>query len=366
MSRALQLAAKGLYTTHPNPRVGCVLVKEGQIVGEGYHLRAGEGHAEVNALADVKLRGFSSKGATAYVTLEPCSHQGKTPPCAQALIDAGVRRVVAAMKDPNPAVSGKGFAMLERAGMEVQSGLLEQETESLNPGFIKRMRTGLPWVRIKMAISLDGRTAMASGESQWITGSAARNDVQRLRARSSAVLTGSGTVIQDNPSLNVRLQAADTQAFGMPIRQPMRVVLCSGGKLPTGGLNLFKQPGQVVVVTAPKVKLTNTSSGQALIEHWELPVNSSGLIELNPLLRRLADNGCNELLVEAGARLAGAFIQANLVDELYVYQAPTLLGSLARPAFEIPLEKMDEQYRLHLMDMRQVGDDIRFVFKHAD
>jgi diaminohydroxyphosphoribosylaminopyrimidine deaminase/5-amino-6-(5-phosphoribosylamino)uracil reductase len=365
MATALQLAQKGLYSTDPNPRVGCVITEGERVIGQGWHVRAGEGHAEVNALADVKRQGFSAKGATAYVTLEPCSHQGRTPPCAQALIDAGVDRVVAAMKDPNPTVSGNGFAMLEKAGIVVQHGLLEQEAKALNPGFIKRMQTGLPWVRIKMAISLDGRTAMASGESQWITGAAAREDVQRLRARSSAVLTGAGTLIQDNPSLNVRLQAPDQIAAGITIRQPMRVVLCSDGQFPDGALNLFKHMGQVVVCTGEKVQITTMPQGQAQIDHWSLPLNSSGLIDLHALLVRLGEKGCNELLVEAGARLAGAFIQAGLVDEFYIYQAPTLLGSLARPAFDLPLNKMAEQYRLRLMDMRQLGDDVRFVFRQA-
>ncbi len=371
MAAALQLARKGLYTTDPNPRVGCVLTQGEQIVGSGWHEHAGEGHAEVNALADARDANggtdvnSGAKGATAYVTLEPCSHFGRTPPCAQALIDAGVRRVVAAMQDPNPLVAGKGFALLNAAGIETQSGLLDAEAQQLNPGFIKRMQTGRPWVRVKMAMSIDGRTAMASGESQWITGVAARQDVQRLRARSSAIVTGSGTVLYDNPSLTVRPdelgESLQSVAADIARRQPIRVVVSSQAEF-SSELNIFQSSGDVILATAPNAMLSDALQANARISHWPLSLNECGRPDLGALLDKLAAHGCNEVLVEAGAGLSGAFIEADLVDEIFIYMAPKLLGSRARPLFELPFDTMAEQRGLVLQEMCQLGQDIRFIF----
>ncbi|WP_210395930.1 bifunctional diaminohydroxyphosphoribosylaminopyrimidine deaminase/5-amino-6-(5-phosphoribosylamino)uracil reductase RibD [Motiliproteus sediminis] len=358
MSRALQLAAEGLCTTEPNPRVGCVLVRDGGIVGEGYHQRAGEGHAEVNALA---MAGERAQGATAYVTLEPCSHFGKTPPCSDALVKAGVTRVVSAMEDPNPQVSGRGHQRLRDAGIEVASGLMQIQAEALNPGFIKRMREGLPYVRIKQAMSLDGRTAMASGESQWITGPAARSDVQKLRARSSAVMTGSGTLLADNPALTLRAeQLGLANADQVVRRQPLRVVLDSQLQIPLDAA-ILHQPGTTLLVhggaDAARVEALQ-QRGATLVERDSR--------DLEAVLRWLArDHQCNELLVEAGATLTGALLRAGLVDELVIYLAPTLLGSSARPLFELPLTRMAEQQRLILRDQRMLGDDLRLTYSLA-
>ncbi|MFW1676572.1 bifunctional diaminohydroxyphosphoribosylaminopyrimidine deaminase/5-amino-6-(5-phosphoribosylamino)uracil reductase RibD [Pontibacter sp. JAM-7] len=358
MARALQLAAKGTWTTDPNPRVGCVLVHGGRIVGEGYHRRAGEGHAEVNALSQA---GSSANGATAYVTLEPCSHFGRTPPCAEALINAGVSRVVSAMVDPNPQVAGRGIERLQAAGIETQSGLLEAEAASLNPGFIKRMRTGLPFVRVKLASSLDGRTAMDSGESQWITGPAARADVQQLRARSSAVLTGVESILHDDSALTVRsneLKLADAEAIAQ--RQPLRVVLDSRARLPMTA-RILQQPGRTMVVTCSEDTAALTQAGA---EVKQFAADSDGRVPLLPLLRWLAaEQQCNELLVETGANLAGALLQAQVVDELVVYQAMTLLGSDARPLVSLPLTKMQQQVRLQRLDSRWLGDDLKLTLR---
>ncbi len=362
MAKALQLARKGLYTTDPNPRVGCVLTQGDQIIGKGWHMRAGEGHAEVNALKDAHEKGGATQGATAYVTLEPCSHFGRTPPCAQALIDARVSRVVAAMQDPNPLVAGQGFRLMREAGIKAESGLLEGDAMALNCGFIKRMKTGLPWVRVKMAMSLDGRTAMASGESQWITGAASRQDVQRLRARSSTILTGAGTMLHDNPSLTVRAgELGDTlQPIAKEIvaRQPVRVIISSTGHVDAES-QFFQCPGEMIVVTAERVSLPEKITQNARVDHWQIDTHNN----LRGLLEKLAAHGCNEVLVEAGATLAGAFVQADLFDELYIYMAPKLLGRKAKPLFDISLDKMVEQKSLTLMDTRQFGDDIRFVFQ---
>lgn len=353
MARALQLARRGWYSTSPNPRVGCVLVRGGQVIGEGFHLRAGEPHAEVNAL---RAAG-DARGATAYVTLEPCAHFGRTPPCAQGLIDAGVARVVAAMRDPNPLVAGRGLAMLEAAGIHTASGVLEAEARALNPGFIKRMETGLPLVRVKLAASLDGRTAMASGESQWITGPEARRDVQRLRAGSCAIVTGIGTVLADDCSLNVRWDEAgllaEAQAVG---RQPLRVVVDSALRTPAGA--------KILAPTA-RVLLASAGPVAALGGHVEvlaLP-DAAGRVDLRALLEALATRGCNEVLVEAGPALAGAFAVAGLVDEIVLYQAPTLLGSSARPLLALSLERMSEQLRLECVEQRRVGADLRLTLR---
>ena len=353
MAQAIRLAERGLYTTDPNPRVGCVLVNDGSVVGKGFHVRAGEPHAEVYALNEA---GEKAKGATAYVTLEPCSHFGRTPPCAEGLINAGVTRVVAAMQDPNPLVAGRGLQMLADAGVEVESGLLEVQARALNPGFIKRMECGRPFVRLKMAMSLDGRTAMQSGESQWITGASARQDVQRLRGRSSAIITGIGSVQLDDPALTVRT-LIDEQAEASHYRQPIRCVLDATGKM-SATANILKQPGRTLWFTQGE----RSMPGAEVISAEVL----DGKIDLSWLLTFLAETEqCNEVLVETGAQLAGSFIEQNLVDELIVYMAPTLLGSSARPLLNLPLHNMQQQKRLHLLDVRQLGEDCRFTYRFS-
>lgn len=356
MSRALQLAARGLYTTDPNPRVGCVIVKADQIIGEAWHQRAGEPHAEPLALQQA---GERAKGATAYVTLEPCSHFGRTPPCADALVKAGLARVVVAMQDPNPLVAGRGLQKLQEAGITVACGLFSDQAQALNPGFIKRMRHQRPFVRLKSAMSLDGRTAMHSGESQWITGPEARADVQRLRARSSAIMTGIGSVLLDNPQLTVRDPSLVSEGID---HQPLRVVMDSHLRLPLDA-NILENPAQVLVVTTDQA---DASKRRALLD---LGTSVLSLTEVNkqlPITQVLdylaQERQCNELLVETGAMLAGSFIEQALVDEWVVYMAPTLLGSDARPLVELPLTNMVEQRRLTLTDLRQLGADVRMTY----
>ena len=356
MARAIQLAAKGRYTTHPNPRVGCVLVRDGDIVGEGFHVRAGEGHAEVNAL---RMAGDRAFGATAYVTLEPCSHHGKTPPCAEALVQARVARVVSAMVDPNPQVAGRGIKRLRNAGIEASSGLLEAEAKALNLGFIKRMEQGLPYIRVKTASSLDGRTAMQSGESQWITGAAARSDVQRLRAQSSVIVTGVDSILHDDSSLTVRENELQLDnAAEIVQKQPLRVVLDSQLRMPLNA-KILRQPGRTLIATVSH----DAGKTGALIQAGAEVVQLSavqGHVSIKALLEHLVvAEQCNELLIETGAKLAGAFIRAGVVDELVVYQAMTLMGSDARPMYALPYAKMDEQIRLQLLDSRMLGDDLR-------
>ncbi|MFB4391968.1 MULTISPECIES: bifunctional diaminohydroxyphosphoribosylaminopyrimidine deaminase/5-amino-6-(5-phosphoribosylamino)uracil reductase RibD [unclassified Pseudomonas] len=351
MARALELARKGLYSTHPNPRVGCVIVRDGQVVGEGWHERAGEPHAEVHAL---RQAGELARGATAYVTLEPCSHHGRTPPCAEALVKAGVARVVAAMQDPNPQVAGNGLRRLAEAGIEVASGVLEAEARALNPGFLKRMEHGLPYVRAKLAMSLDGRTAMASGESQWITGPAARSAVQRLRARSSVVLTSAQSVLADDARMTVRAaelgldEALTALALSRP---PLRVLVDGRLRLPLEAP--FFQAGPALVVTAQAPDPRYAEAGHELLS---LP-GSDGRVDLPALLQALAARGVNEILLEAGAGLVGAFAQRGLVDEYRLFVAGTFLGSQARPLLDWPLAKMSEAPRLKITGMRAVGDD---------
>jgi diaminohydroxyphosphoribosylaminopyrimidine deaminase/5-amino-6-(5-phosphoribosylamino)uracil reductase len=356
MAEAIQLARQGLYTTAPNPRVGCVLVKAGEVVGRGFHYRAGEGHAEVNAL---KQAGKAALGATAYVTLEPCSHYGRTPPCAEGLINAGVTRVVSAMQDPNPEVAGRGMKMLQQAGIACSVGLLDKQAAELNPGFIKRMETGMPWVRVKLAMSLDGRTAMSSGESQWITGAAARGDVQRLRAKSSAIITGIGSIQIDDSSLTVReSELGLDNAADIVKQQPLRVVLDNSGKMDPGA-KILQQSGRTLWVTQGERDMPNADVLTAQ--------QCDGQIDLQWLLRHLASSEqCNEVLVEAGATLAGAFVEAGLVDELVVYMAPAILGSNARPLLQLPLDKMGQQLRLSMTDCRQLGDDLRMTYRFHD
>ena len=348
MSRALMLARRGLYTTDPNPRVGSVLVKDGEIVGEGWHERAGEAHAEINALEQA---GDKARGATAYVTLEPCCHTGRTPPCTDALIAAGVSRVVVAMQDPNPLVAG-GLAVLEKAGIKALAGVLQAQAEALNPGFISRMREKRPYVRVKLAISLDGKTAMANGESKWITGEAARADVQRLRAQSSAILTGSGTVLSDDPSLNVR---------DMDIgRQPMRIIVDANLSTPETA-KMFKLEGSTLIATAAEEPDLSEMLVNAGAEIILLPAGSNK-VDLPALMQHLAAQEVNEVLVEAGSTLCGSLLESKLVDELVVYMAPHIMGHDARGMFRIPaLEKMADRISLNITDVRAVGKDWRIT-----
>lgn len=350
MARALQLAGRGMFTTTPNPRVGCVLVKDGQVIGEGWHVKAGEPHAEPLAL---RAAGAQAHGASVYVTLEPCSHHGRTPPCADALVAAGVARVVIAMQDPNPLVAGRGIAALRAAGIEVECGLMEAEARLLNIGFDKRMKQGLPWVRSKIAASLDGRTALANGTSQWITGEAARRDVHIWRARSCAVLTGIDTVLADDAQLSVR--HVETT------RQPLRVVLDSHLRLPPAA-RIF-QGGTVLVVTATADAEKHAALQQAGATVVVL-ADEGGRVDLAATLRHLATIGCNEVLVEAGTTLNGALLKAGLVDELVLYFAPQLLGDMARGMAQLgELAALDERVGLVWQDVRQVGNDLRIVAK---
>jgi diaminohydroxyphosphoribosylaminopyrimidine deaminase/5-amino-6-(5-phosphoribosylamino)uracil reductase len=346
MAHALRLAERGLYTTSPNPRVGCVLVLADKLVGEGWHLRAGEPHAEVHAL---RAAGEKTRGATAYVTLEPCSHHGRTPPCADALIAAGVKRVVAAMQDPNPLVAGQGLQKLRAAGIEVECGLMEAAARELNIGFVTRMAHGMPWVRSKIAASLDGRTALNNGSSKWITGEAARRDVQDWRARSCAVFTGVGTVLADDPQLNVRIETG---------RQPQRVILDSQLRMPPTARILS---GGVLIYTVSADEGKRTALRRAGAEVIVLP-EVAGQVDLVAVLRDLAQRGINEVLVEAGRTLNGALLKAGLVDELVLYLAPQLLGDAARGMAGLgELTQLQQRVDLHWRDVRQVGGDLRIV-----
>lgn len=351
MSRALQLAERGLHGTDPNPRVGCVIASDGRVIAEGWHQRAGEAHAEPQALQAV---GKAARGATAYVTLEPCSHQGRTASCATDLIEAGVSRVVAAGKDPNPNVNGRGFERLAAAGVQVDTGLLGEQAEALNPGFFKRMREHRPWVRVKLALSLDGKTALENGASQWITGAASRQDVQAWRARSSAVMTGIGTVRADNPSLNVRLAGA--------VRQPLRLIVDSHWRTPPDARTL-QLPGETLIagVRDYEVPAELQSSSAELLP---LKPDRAGRVDLPALLKALADRAVNEVQVEAGATLSGALLEQGLVDELLVYQAPIVLGSGSREAFAMsPLAEMQDRICLRKLESVTLGDDLRMRFR---
>lgn len=345
MAQALRLAARGLYTTSPNPRVGCVIVRGEQVVGEGWHERAGEPHAEVHAL---RQAGELARGATAYVTLEPCSHYGRTPPCADALIQAGVGRVVVAMQDPNPLVAGRGLALLREHGIETAAGLMEPQARDLNPGFISRMERQRPWVRAKIAASLDGRTALANGASQWITGAAARRDGQRWRARACAILTGVGTVLADNPRLTVR-----ELDIG---RQPLRVIVDSRLRTPLSAAAL--QDGALIVCCDDS--LLQAASLRAVgAEVLALP-GGDGMVDLEALLVELGRRNVNELHIEAGARLTGELLRLKRVDELLLYFAPTLLGSAGRGMFDFPaLTEMHQRIDLDILELSHVGQDIR-------
>jgi diaminohydroxyphosphoribosylaminopyrimidine deaminase/5-amino-6-(5-phosphoribosylamino)uracil reductase len=353
MAEAVRLASRGLCTTAPNPRVGCVIAQGERVIARGFHRRAGEAHAEVEALRAARE---PVRGATAYVTLEPCSHHGRTPPCAEALIEAGVSRVVAASLDPNPLVAGSGLERLRAAGIAVESGILGREAVALNPGFFKRMRTGLPWVRVKLAMSLDGRTAMADGSSRWITAEAARADVQRLRAQSCAIVTGVGTVLHDDPRLDVRI-AID--GLAAPERQPLRVVLDSQLRTPPSA-RVIGEAGDTLVVTAARDAAREQALREAGVTVLHLP-DRDGRVDLRALLAHLAVAQCNEVLIEAGATLAGAALRAGLVDELVIYMAPTLMGSAARALLDLPLASMDEKLALQITDLTAVGRDWRIT-----
>lgn len=352
MARALELAARGLYSTPPNPSVGCVIVRDGQVRGEGFHRRAGEAHAEVIAL---EAAGASARGSTAYVSLEPCAHRGRTPPCVDALIAAGVARVVAATGDPNPSVSGGGLARLAAAGIEVGCGLLESAALELNRGFMSRMRRGRPWVTLKTAASLDGRTALANGASRWITGPAARADVQRLRARSSAILTGVGTVCADDPELTVRDESLATLG-----RRPLRVVLDPGLRIPSQS-RLLQGPAPTLIFAGEATSGSAVGGAGPQLRLDTLPAGEGGL-DLGAALTRLAALECNEVLVEAGPKLTGSLLREGLVDEWVLYLAATVLGDAARPLAALPeLHSMSERWRFQWRDVRQVGEDLRLT-----
>ena len=350
MARALRLAERGRYTAHPNPVVGCVLVNDGAVVGEGWHRVTGEAHAEVNAL---QAAGIKSRGATAYVTLEPCSHHGKTPPCAEALIAAGIERVIVAMQDPHQAVAGGGLRLLTEAGITVQTGLMESDAAALNPGFLKRVTAQRPFVRLKLATSLDGATAMANGESQWITGLEARADVHRLRARSGAIMTGIGTVLSDDPSLTVR--AKDIETNGL---QPLRVVLDSKLRMPLAA-GMLTLPGTTLVCCAGDLDKSRLEAANAEVMSFSA---DEGGVSVDEVLQELATRGVNEVLVEAGARLAGHLLDNDWVDELVIYQAPHIMGSQTMRLVDTPSwTSLADRKSLNITDVRRIGSDTRIT-----
>lgn len=391
MARALRLAERGLFTTQPNPRVGCVIVREGEIVAEGWHQRAGEAHAELLAL---HTAGSRARGATAYVTLEPCAHFGRTPPCADALVEAGVMRVVAACEDPNPLTAGRGLRRLREAGIAVQVGLMDTAARELNRGFFSRMERGRPWLRAKLAMSLDGRTALGAGVSKWITSEAARADVQRWRARSSAILTGAGTARMDDPHLTVRMAAfetlaplergkgkgvADALTTAVPrpsprsdgeeqaslhpgFVSPLRIVLDTRLDALPATANLLDGSAPTLVLHAPDVKPRDDRYAHA--ELVAVSLNAQGQLDLAAAMQLLAQRGVNELQVEAGPTLCGALWRAGLVDELLLYVAPVLLGDLARPLLHLPpLAEMSARQSLRMVDERRVGPDLRILLR---
>lgn len=358
MAKAIALAKKGRFTTSPNPNVGCVLVKNNQIIGQGYHQKAGEGHAEVNAL---KEAGVDAKGATAYVTLEPCSHTGRTPPCAKGLINAGVSKVIAAMVDPNPLVSGRGLRMLEEAGIETAYGLLEQDAKALNTGFLKRMESQLPYVHCKLAASLDGKTALSNGQSKWITSPQARKDVQQLRALSCAVLTGADTVLLDDAKLNVRFDELSQVPFSKEqLRQPVRIVIDSQNRL-SPRLALFSIESPVIIV---RTELDKSHQWPHFVEQLVVPKNHDDKVDLAHLLVVLAKRGLNQILLEAGQTLAGKFTELDLIDEYTFYLAPKLMGADANSLINMtPLSHMSDVRQLTITDLTQIGPDIRITAK---
>ena len=349
MARALRLAERGAYTARPNPMVGCVIARDGEVVGEGWHQRKGGPHAEVFAL---EAAGDRARGATAYVSLEPCAHHGSTPPCAEALVAAGVARVVAAMRDPFPSVDGAGFERLQAAGIVVEHGLMEAQTRELNRGFLARVERGRPWLRVKLATSLDGRTAMASGDSKWISGEASRHDVQRWRARSGALLTGAGTVLADDPQLTVRLED------GSDFLPPLRVVLDPGLATVARG-RVREGDAPTLYIHAPDARLPRGLE----IDRVAVPVQGTRF-DLDAVLRLLAGRGINEVQLEAGATLAGAFLDAGLVDELLLYVAPVLLGPRARPLFDgLHIDAMAQRLKMRRIESTVVGEDFRLLLR---
>lgn len=352
MAQALKLARKGRFTTSPNPNVGCVIVKDGVVVGKGFHQKAGGPHAEVHALNQA---GEKAKGATCYVTLEPCSHYGRTPPCAEGLIKAGVAKVIAAMEDPNPRVSGRGIQMLLDAGIEAYCGLLESQAKAVNLGFIKRMQGNGPLVQCKLACTLDGKTALANGESKWITAGEARLDVQKHRAQSCAIISGADTVITDDASLNVRLDYASP----LEVRQPIRVIIDTQNRL-TADLKLFTHPHRVILI---RQTLDKSQQWPHFVEQICVNLNNDKA-DLTVVLAILAEMGCNQIWLEAGATLAGAFMAQQLVDELIIYQAPKLIGNSGRGLMELGVySQMKQIPELDISDVRQVGRDIKITAK---
>lgn len=351
MARALQLAERGAYTARPNPMVGCVIAHGDEVVGEGWHVRAGEPHAEPLALA---AAGERAKGATAYVTLEPCAHEGRTPPCAPQLIAAGLARVVVACGDPFPRVAGQGIAALQAAGIAVQSGLLETQARELNRGFFSRIQRERPWVRVKLATSLDGRTALASGESKWISSHASRLDVQRWRARSGALLTASGTVLKDDPQLTVRMD--DDAAFA----PPLRVVLDPGLAIPEGS-KVLDANAPTLLLHAPGARVPQYLRGR---DHAPIPAEGGILLDLQAVLQLLAQRGINEVLTEAGATVCGGLLKAGLVDELLLYVVPVLLGAHGKPLFDgWDAATMAQRFDMEIVEARRVGTDLRLLLR---
>lgn len=386
MARALRLAERGRYGTHPNPRVGCVIVKDGDVVGEGWHQRAGEPHAEVHALREA---GERAHGAEVFVTLEPCSHHGRTPPCADALVQAGVAKVWAAMQDPNPLVSGQGLERLRAAGIATESGLLEKDAQRLNRGFVSRMTRGRPFVVLKLGMSLDGRTAMASGESQWITGAEARADVHRLRAEVGAVMTGPGTVLADDPQLTVRVGPSDlaaaihgaTAGAELPPATPSMASPAGGNSAIQGTVPYLRQPDRIVLDTRAQAPATarvwsegarrlwltaGEGAAPAGVERLVCATDVNGALDLAAALQLLGQKQVNEVLLECGPRLAGSFLQAGLVDEVVAYVAPSFLGHEARPFATLPgLEKLSQRLQWRFAGVRQVGADLRLTLQPA-
>jgi diaminohydroxyphosphoribosylaminopyrimidine deaminase/5-amino-6-(5-phosphoribosylamino)uracil reductase len=349
MARALRLAIKGVCTTHPNPVVGSVIVADGVVVGEGWHEIAGEDHAETAAL---KQAGKRASGATMYVTLEPCSHQGKTPPCVNAIIKAGISRVVIATEDPNPLVNRTGISELQRAGLDVAVGIGQLEAKKINRGFLKRITRGIPWVTMKIATSLDGKTAMANGDSQWITGGAARQDAQKLRAQVSGIVTGIGTVLRDDPNMNVRLEGTQ--------RQPLRIVVDTNLSTPPDA-KILSRDGKVLIITASADDSDRERFDENAVEIIDSPIRE-GRIDLQEMMKELGHRGMNTVLLEAGARLSGSMLEQDLVDELVVYMSPDLLGGDARDMFRIPgLEQISDRVVLEYSDVIMVGRDLRLT-----
>jgi diaminohydroxyphosphoribosylaminopyrimidine deaminase/5-amino-6-(5-phosphoribosylamino)uracil reductase len=354
MTRAMRIGCHGRMTTDPNPRVGCVIVRNGEIVGEGWHVRAGGPHAEIHAL---QAAGDKARGATVYVTLEPCSHHGRTPPCADALIEAGVKRVVVAMEDPNPEVSGQGLQRLRDAGIDVVLSEHHQQAEKMNPGYLKRVREGLPFLRVKLASSLDGRTAMSSGESKWITSESSRTDAHRLRAESSAILTGMGTVRADDPSLTVRMGVDKLGEF-VP---PTRVVLDTNFDIDANARLVTDSEAPTLIITAEGKAGSRRDITAEHVQVAEVPLKNNKL-DLHAVMHLLAERGFNEVMTEAGAKLSGALLQEKLVDELILYMAPHLMGNEAKEMMHLPgMQNMNQRILLHISDITNLGDDIRIT-----